>query len=97
MTNLNSVLQRDPFADSTLVVNDEGITIRLIDGSRNNLDQVSLGIPNTPLLRLSPIEYEDGIQSPAGIAFDAEGNALIGIDGNTVTRQPIPIFTQAEA
>ncbi|NER26642.1 MAG: DUF4114 domain-containing protein [Symploca sp. SIO1C4] len=96
MANFNSVIFRDPFAKGTLILNDQGITIRNIDGTNNNLSQVNLGTANTSFIRFSSIEYEDGIKSPAGVAFDAEDNPLIGVDGNIIKRQPIPIFTIEE-
>lgn len=90
-----STINRDPFEDGTLVLGDEN-SIRTIDGSLNNLDDSSLGQTSSPFIRLAPAEYEDGVSSPAGIATDAENNPLIGADGNSVSRQPIPIFTEAE-
>lgn len=91
-----SIISRDPFADGSLVVGDGGVSTRTIDGSNNNLEQSSWGLTGTPFIRLAPAEFEDGISSPAGLAFDAEGNLFIGADGNSVTRQPIPIFGEAE-
>lgn len=90
------IFLRDPFARGTLNLNDSGRSIRNIDGSNNNLAQQSLGATKEPFIRLSEVEFEDGIQSPAGIALDASGKPLPGIDGNPVKRQPIPIFTEAE-
>ncbi|MEO0686319.1 MAG: peroxidase family protein, partial [Cyanobacteria bacterium J06649_11] len=55
-----------------------------------------LGANGTPFIRLGTFEYEDGVASPAGVANDAEGNPLIGVDGNEVSRQPIPIFSKRE-
>jgi peroxidase len=91
-----SIFLRDPFTKGTLNLQDSGISIRNIDGSKNNLSQPSLGATKEPFIRLSEVEFEDGIQSPAGIALDAERKPIPGIDGNPVKRQPIPIFTEAE-
>jgi peroxidase len=71
-------------------------SIRKIDGSGNNLENPSLGATGTPFIRLGTVEYEDGVASPAGVANDAEGNPLIGVGGDALSRQPIPIFSQAE-
>ena len=91
-----AIINRDPFADGTLVLGDGGNSIRTIDGSNNNLDHKSLGKTSNPFIRKAPAEYEDGVASPAGIATDAENNPIIGVDGNPVNRQPIPIFTKEE-
>ncbi len=91
-----SIINRDPFADGTLVLGDDGNSIRNIDGSNNNLDNKSLGKTSNPFIRIAPAEYEDGVSSPAGIATDAENNPIIGATGSAVTRQPIAIFTKAE-
>lgn len=87
---------RNPFADGTLNLKDDSVSIRTIDGSKNNLARPDNGIADSPFIRLALAEFEDGIQSPAGIARDAAGNPLPGIDGNSVQRQPVPIFTTAE-
>lgn len=71
-------------------------SIRKINGSGNNLEKPRLGANGTPFIRVGTYEYEDGVASPAGVAKDAEGNPLIGVDGNVVSRQPIPIFSKAE-
>jgi peroxidase len=91
-----SIISRDPFADGTLLLGENQTSIRLIDGTNNNQNNTSLGSADTPLINISLKEYEDGIQSPAGVAFDAEGNPFLDINGKVVTRQAIPIFTQAE-
>lgn len=91
-----SILSRDPFADGSLVLGDGGISTRTIDGSNNNLGQPELGATSTPFIRLAPAEFEDGLSSPAGLASDAEGKQFIDADGNLITRQPIPIFTETE-
>jgi peroxidase len=91
-----SLVGRDPFVDGTLNLVDNDVSIRTIDGSNNNLQLPSNGAAEVPFIRLASAEFEDGIQSPAGVAHDAAGNALPGIDGNAVQRQPIPIFTAAE-
>jgi peroxidase len=90
------IIDRDPFADGTLVLQENKTSIRLINGSNNNQNNASLGSAETVFINISPKEYEDGIQSPAGVAFDAEGNPFFDVNGTKVTRQPIPIFTQAE-
>jgi peroxidase len=91
-----SLTERNPFADGTFNLVDNGFSVRRIDGSNNNLQLPDNGAAEIPFIRLAPIEFEDGIQSPAGVAHDAAGNALPGIDGNAVQRQAIPIFTAAE-
>ncbi|MGB3759133.1 MAG: peroxidase family protein [Rivularia sp. (in: cyanobacteria)] len=85
-----SILDRNPYKGKMLG------SIRKINGSGNNLEKPRLGANGTPFIRLGTFEYEDGVASPAGVASDAEGNPLIGVDGNPVSRQPIPIFSQAE-
>lgn len=40
--------------------------VRSMDGTGNNLQHESWGSSNTPLLRLAPSGYADGISSPAG-------------------------------
>ena len=89
-------VERDPYTDGTLVLGDKGASIRTNNGTQNNLNKPSLGAANTPLIHLAPIRFEDGIQSPSGVAFDAEGNPLMGIDSHPVTRQPVPIFSTTE-
>ncbi len=96
-------VERDPYTDGTLVLGDKGVSIRTNNGTQNNLNKPSLGAANTTFIRLAPIRFEDGIQSPSGVAFDAEGNPLIGIDISSrgsrpfvPTRQPVPIFSAAE-
>ena len=71
-------------------------SFRKINGSDNNLEKPRLGANGTPFIRLGTFEYEDGVASPAGVANDAEGNPLIGVDGKEVSRQPIPIFSKGE-
>ncbi len=39
---------------------------RTIDGAGNNVSNPTWGAANTPLLRLAPADYEDGISAPAG-------------------------------
>jgi peroxidase len=85
-----SILDRNPYQGKRLD------SIRKINGSGNNLEKPRLGATGTPFIRLGTYEYEDGVASPAGVAKDAEGNPLIGIDGEAVSRQPIPIFSKAE-
>ncbi|MGB6294918.1 MAG: peroxidase family protein [Rivularia sp. (in: cyanobacteria)] len=85
-----SILDRNPYKGKRLD------SIRKINGSGNNLNKPRLGANGTPFIRLGTYEYEDGVASPAGVAKDAEGNPLIGVDGNAVSRQPIPIFSKAE-
>lgn len=91
----------DPFADGilNLSLNDEGETIRRPDGTRNSLEQdlVNLGAAGAEFRPLSRKEFEDNIQSPAGVAFDAAGERLLDLNGNEIFRQPIPIFSQEEA
>ncbi|MDF5725177.1 MAG: peroxidase family protein [Rhizonema sp. PD37] len=80
------------------------MSIRTNNGTQNNFHKSSLGAANTPFIRLAPNRFEDGIQSPSGVAFDeAEGNPLIGIDNHPVgaNRPPLlanlyPIFSAAE-
>ncbi|MEM6754996.1 MAG: peroxidase family protein, partial [Cyanobacteria bacterium P01_C01_bin.38] len=88
-----SILGRNPYKGFIVDWKD---SIRKINGSGNNLEKPRLGANGTPFIRLGTFEYEDGVNSPAGVAKDAEGNPLIGVDGNAVSRQPIPIFNQAE-
>ncbi len=85
-----SIIDRNPYKGKWLD------SIRKINGSGNNLEKPRLGATGTPFIRLGTVEYEDGVASPAGVANDAEGNPLIGVDGEAVSRQPIPIFSQAE-
>lgn len=85
-----SIIERNPYRGRKLG------SFRKIDGSRNNLYKPKLGATGTPFIRLGTVEYEDGVASPAGVASDAEGNPLIGVDGNEVSRQPIPIFSKRE-
>ncbi len=85
-----SILDRNPYKGKRLD------SIRKINGSGNNLEKPRLGANGTPFIRLGTYEYEDGVASPAGVAKDAEGNPLIGVDGEAVSRQPIPIFSKAE-
>ncbi len=85
-----SILDRNPYKGERLD------SIRKINGSGNNLEKPRLGANGTPFIRLGTFEYEDKVASPAGVASDAEGNPLIGVDGNAVSRQPIPIFSEAE-
>ncbi|AFY53459.1 heme peroxidase family protein [Rivularia sp. PCC 7116] len=85
-----SIIARNPYRGKKLG------SFRKIDGSENNLHNPELGATGTPFIRLASVEYEYGVASPAGVASDASGNALIGVDGNTVSRQPIPIFSQVE-
>ncbi|MDF5715657.1 MAG: peroxidase family protein [Rhizonema sp. NSF051] len=100
-------VERVPYTDGTLFLGDKGVSLRTNNGTQNNLNKPSLGAANTPFIRLAPIRFEDGIQLPTGVAFDAEGNPLIGIDifsrgerpGErpfAPTRQPAPIFSGAE-
>jgi peroxidase len=91
-----SIIARDPFADGTLVLGENRTSIRLIDGTNNNQNNTFLGSAETAFINISFKEYEDGIQSPAGVAFDAEGNPFFDVNGRAVSRQAIPIFTQAE-
>ena len=85
-----SLLGRNPYKGKKLG------SVRKINGSGNNLENRKLGATGTPFIRLGTFEYEDGVASPAGVANDAEGNPLIGVDGNPVSRQPIPIFSKSE-
>ena len=85
-----SLLGRNPYKGKKLG------SVRKINGSGNNLENRKLGATGTPFIRLGTFEYEDGVASPAGVANDAEGNPLIGVDGNPVSRQPIPIFSKGE-
>ncbi|MBV6625712.1 MAG: peroxidase family protein [Rivularia sp. (in: Bacteria)] len=85
-----SIIGRNPYRGKKLG------SFRKIDGSENNLHNRELGATGTPFIRVGTVEYEDGVASPAGVAKDASGNALIGVDGNSVSRQPIPIFSKAE-
>ncbi len=85
-----SIIERNPYSDEWLD------SIREIDGSGNNLENPDNGATGTPFIRLAAVEFEDGISSPAGVANDAEGNPFIGVDGNPVSRQPIPIFSRRE-
>ncbi len=85
-----SILGRNPYKGKRLD------SIRKINGSGNNLEKPRLGATGTPFIRLGTYEYEDGVASPAGVASDAGGNPLIGVDGEAVSRQPIPIFSEAE-
>ena len=85
-----SILGKNPYKGKRLD------SIREINGSGNNLEKPELGANGTAFIRLGTFEYEDGVASPAGVASDAEGNPLIGVDGNPVSRQPIPIFSQEE-
>ena len=85
-----SLLGRNPYKGKKLG------SVRKINGSGNNLENRKLGATGTPFIRLATFEYEDGVASPAGVANDAEGNPLIGVDGKNVSRQPIPIFSQGE-
>ncbi|MDF5726928.1 MAG: peroxidase family protein [Rhizonema sp. PD38] len=74
-------VERDTYTDGILVLGDKGVSIRTNNGTQNNLNKPSLGAAITPFIHLAPIKFEDGIQSPSGVAFDdAEGNSLIGID-----------------
>ncbi len=91
-----SLASRDPYADGTLIVNDGGTTIRTVDGSNNNLANLAYGQADTAFNHLAPREFEDGIQSPAGVANDAQDNQLTDINGAPVVRQAIPIFTAAD-
>ncbi len=85
-----SIIERNPYKDKKLG------SVRKINGSGNNLDKPRLGATGTPFIRLAKAEYEDGVASPAGVANDAEGNPLTGVDGNPISRQPIPIFSKKE-
>ncbi|MEO1432231.1 MAG: peroxidase family protein [Cyanobacteria bacterium J06633_8] len=85
-----SIIVRNPYRGKRLA------SFRKIDGSENNLHNPELGATGTPFIRLASVEYEDGFASPAGVARDASGNPLIGVDGNSVSRQPIPIFSKDE-
>ncbi len=40
--------------------------VRSIDGTGNNLANPNLGATNTPLLRVTTVEYGDGLSTPAG-------------------------------
>jgi peroxidase len=91
-----ALIERDPFADLTLVLGEDGKSVRLIDGSKNNQTKLFLGAADTPFISVAGKEYEDGIQSPAGVAFDAEGNPFQTVFKSNVTRQPLPIFSQGE-
>jgi len=42
------------------------VDFRAIDGSDNNLDNADWGAADTQLLRLTTVEYEDGVSEPAG-------------------------------
>src|SRR5207344_3442892 len=40
---------------------------RSVDGSGNNETNTLLGAANTPLVRISPSDYADGVGSPSGV------------------------------
>ena len=94
----DNLISNDPYAAGILIVGDAK-SIRRVDGTGNNLTEINrtVGAVGSRLRRLTPIEYEDGLASPAGVAFDTAGNQLLDQNGLPITRQPIPIFSAAEA
>ncbi|MEM7555000.1 MAG: peroxidase family protein [Cyanobacteria bacterium P01_A01_bin.84] len=91
-----SIIKNNPFLKGRLNLRDRGFSTRRINGSRNNLRQRKWGKTGSAFTRLTPIEYEDGISSPAGVSKNAEGEPLIGVNGLPVMRQGIPIFSKTE-
>ena len=86
---LTTTIARDPFADGTLVLDGTelgALTIRSTTGALNNLDDIhpNFGAAGQPFIRLTPQEFEDGINAEAGVA-PAGG-----------VRQPIGLFNADE-
>lgn len=59
---------------------------RAIDGSANNLLNPEWGSTDTQLLRMTSIEYEDGVSTPAG-GLDGSGRPNPRVISNAIVAQ----------